>query len=143
MSKQEQLKKVLVIGTTVSLIKHLVDGKEAKHVLSDRDQLITALNEKGIELIVAEPVNKGELGARKWDWPGEDSIVSVGLDHFEIKTGDDGYRWRYSLKLPEGIQPDLEQAPAGGQKAGRQRGQATEPASPATPAEASADPVVE
>lgn len=133
MNKQEQLKKVLVIGATLTLVKHLVDGKEAKHSLSHRGQLVTALNDQGVTLIVAEPVNKGELGERKWDWPGEDNIVSVGLDHIEIKTGDDGYRWRYALKLPDGIHPDLEQAPAGGQKAARKGGQAADPAPAAEP----------
>ena len=86
MSKQlEALAALLVKGARVTLNAFTIDGKKASNILTEREQLVVDVDDKGISLIVSDPKSAGEMGRRYWARPRE-SEVEVKGNGFTLTT---------------------------------------------------------
>lgn len=108
MSKQEELRKILVVGATCTLIGHTVNGKEATNGLTNRKQLIVEVDEKaGVKLMLAEPKSTGEQLHRRWEWP-DARHLEITKDGYSVVTGGElgdeknpRMTWTYKVDAPE------------------------------------------
>ena len=89
MSKQlEALAALLVKGARVTLNAFTIDGKKASNTLTEREQLVVDVDDKGISLIVSDPKSAGEMGRRYWARPRESEVEVKGNGNgFTLTTG--------------------------------------------------------
>lgn len=83
MSKQSELRAIIVIGATVTLINHAIKGfSSGQHSLLNKELLVTGVGDEGFNYIIAEPEGRGDLGTRQEEWPTEEHLAKVSPDGF-------------------------------------------------------------
>lgn len=106
MARQEDLRKILVVGARCTLLNHTVNGEPALNSLLNREQLIVSVDdEHGINLIISEPNSPGETLKRHWKWP-DGRHFDVTKDGFTLTSGggeaeNPKYTWQYQVVPPE------------------------------------------
>lgn len=86
LSQLSQLKAALVVGATMTVVKHSIKGQESQqHAVLNREALIVRANDLGVTYILAKPNSKSDLGPRVWLWPREEQIVSVSPTSFVME----------------------------------------------------------
>ena len=121
MSKLNHLRTILVVGSTITLERFLINDIESLTARLGKDLLIVGTTDDAIEYILAQPKNLSEHGTKKMPWPLEHDIVEVSEEGFSIKGSFGSGDKRYNTldyftvkpkKAPPVDQPEEARAPA-------------------------------